>query len=341
MGSSLRDRCGSAVRALMLSAFLALAWLVWGAGTADAAPVHPGSGSGAVVLLDLGLPQPGPALPDGGSAATSVATHQILPVATRAMPTLSSLPGTSRTGSINEVPLPAAPPAKVVAAVAGTADAVLNEAPAAVATVAASAAPVLTSAAPVLTIAAPVLTNAAPVLTIAAPVLAPGSGALPFPLPVSAVLPVPAPLPPATGTAERPTTHQTSRPAIAPEAAASKQATAAPGRRTAGPGPSAALLPVNAGAVRAFPAVDGHLAPSSQSGAPLDPNKPLLPSAPQGPSGSSPSGPGAGPGAGGADAAGDTAGIWNPLDARRAAPAADTAQAPAAGPSFDPGSSPD
>ncbi|WP_427004410.1 hypothetical protein [Pseudarthrobacter sp. H2] len=268
----------------MLSAFLALAWLVWGAGTADAAPAGPGSGPGAV--------------------------------------------------PIKEVPLPVAPPAQTAAALARTAVAVLNQAPAAVATVADTAAPVLTETAPVLTAAAPVLNPAADVIDQA-------SGVLPVSLPVPPVVPPRVPLAPTTGNEARPATAPATAPATPPDAALPKQAAAGLGQRTAGPGDTAAQLPVDAAAVRALPAADEYLAPSSPPAAPQDPEKLPWLSALQGPAGSSSSGPGAGPGGGGAQAAGDAAGFWNPLAASRSAPVPDMAHAPAAGPSFDPGSSPD
>jgi hypothetical protein len=65
MGSSLRDRCGFAARALLLSGLLAVAWLLWGAGAADAAPADPaaGLGSAPVVLPSDELLEPGRAAP--------------------------------------------------------------------------------------------------------------------------------------------------------------------------------------------------------------------------------------------------------------------------------------
>jgi len=65
MGSSLRDRYGFAARALLLSGLLAVAWLLWGAGAADAAPADPaaGPGSAPVALPSDELLEPGRAAP--------------------------------------------------------------------------------------------------------------------------------------------------------------------------------------------------------------------------------------------------------------------------------------
>jgi hypothetical protein len=120
MGNSLRDRCCSAARALLLSGLFALAWLIWGAGTADAAPTDPGSGlgPGPVILREDGRPEPGPA------------------ASLRLADTL----------------VPAAPleEATAVAAEAGMADVVFAVAASALTTVATSATPVLAEAAVVI-----------------------------------------------------------------------------------------------------------------------------------------------------------------------------------------------
>ena len=189
MESSLRDRCGAAARPLMLAAFLALICLLWGAGTADAAPSGPASGPMVVVLPNPGLPQHDPASPrDKASAAAPPVTHPLETVSARALPIVSGLPGTSSTGLIKDVPPPVARPARVTAAPAVSADPVVNQAPPAVATVAASVAPVVNQVAPVLSRAAPVIHQAAETIDSA-------SRAVPVQLPVPERLPVPVPLP--------------------------------------------------------------------------------------------------------------------------------------------------
>ncbi|SFU10883.1 hypothetical protein [Arthrobacter sp. ov118] len=366
MESSLRDRCGSAARSLMLAAFLVLICLVWGAGSADAAPSGPASGPTAVDLPDLALPQHEPGSPrDKAAAAAPPVTHPLQTVSARALPTVSRLPGTSSTGPIKDVPLPVTPPAGVIAAPAVSAGAVVSQAPPAVATVVGSVAPVVNPVAPVLTRGAPVIHRAvegidsagavpvqlpapkvAPVpVQLPVPAVVPVPDQLPVPavvpvpdqLPVPAVVPVPDQLPDTSGNVITPGARPAAAPATHAGAARPQPASAGPAPKAAVSGPGLAQLRVNAPALGAVSAVAGYSAPSSDPEPLLDAEVRLWLSAAQGSAGSSTSGPGSG----GAQAAGDAAGLWHPWDARSSAQAPDLAQAPATSPSFDPGSSPD
>jgi hypothetical protein len=364
MESSLRDRCGSAARPLMLAAIVALICLVWGAGTADAAPSGPASGSTAVVQPHPGLPQHDPASPsDKASAAATQVTHPLQTVSGRALPTVSGLPGTSSTGPVKDLPLPVAPPAGVIAAPTVSADPVVNQKPPAAATVAASVAPVVNQDAPVLRRGAPVIHQAAKVLdsvsgavpvpaplpvpaVVPVPVQLPVPGVVPIPVPITAVQPaplpvpavvaVPVPLPDTSGKVATPSTRSVASPATHLRGARPQPASAGLAPKAAVSGPGLAQLRFNAPALAALSAVAGYFAPSSEPEATLDAEVLLWLSAAQGSSGSSTSGAG-----GGGQTAGDAARLWNPWDARSCAPAPDLAQAPATSPSFDPGSSPD
>lgn len=327
MESSLRVRCGSAARSLMLAAILALICLVWGAGTADAEPSGPVSGPTAVVLPDSGLPQHDPASPpENASAAAPPVLHPLQTVPARALPRVSG-PGTSSTGTIKDVPLPAAHPAGGITAPAVSPNPMVNQAPPAVATVAASVAPVVNQVAPVLTHAAPVIHQAVGVIDAA-------SGVVPVPvqLSVPALVPVPTQLPATRGKVVAPG----ARPAAHAHAARPQPSSTGLAPKAAVSGPGLAQLRVKAPALGALTAGAGYFAPSSDAEATLDAKVHLWLSAAQGSSGSSISGPG-----GGGHTAGDAAGSWNPPKARSSAQAPDLAQAPATSPSFDPGSSPD
>jgi hypothetical protein len=323
MESSLRGRCGSAARALLLSGLFALAWLIWGAGTADAAPAGSGSGlvSGPVVLLQDGLLEPGPvargaaallgtADPRGAAAALERASAAVVvqppkPVAAPEKPVASG-PHASFTGRSKEVPLPVALAPKVAAAAAGRAAVGFTETATPLPTALASAAQLVDQVAD----AVPVLPRAVGRPTI-----------------------------PPTETSGQ-TDGQNPGRANSPAAAAPpREATAGGDRGTAGPALTPAQLLVSvlaATAVREIQPAD-YLAPSAPPYAPPDTEKLLWLSALQGHAGSA----SAGTGGGGAEAAGEAGGFWNPWHAPRGARMPDAAHVPAATPSFDPGSSPD
>jgi hypothetical protein len=329
MESSLRGRCGSAARALLLSGLFALAWLIWGAGTADAAPAGSGSGlvSGPVVLLQDGLLEPGPAArgaaallgtadPRGSATRVAAAPLERASAAVVVQPPkpVASGPHASFTGRSKEVPLPVALAPKVAAAAAGRAAVGFTEAATPLPTALASAAQLVDQVA-----------DAVPVL--------PRAVGLPS-----------TPLTETTGQTDGQNPGRANSPAAAAlprEAAAAppREATAGGGRGTAGLAltPAQFLVSVLAAtAVREIQPAD-YLAPSAPPYAPPDTEKLLWLSALQGHAGSA----SAGTGGGGAEAAGEAGGFWNPWHAPRGARMPDTAHVPAATPSFDPGSSPD
>jgi hypothetical protein len=184
MGSHLRSWCTVSVRALLVPALLACAWLIWGAGTAQASPQSPVSAASG--LLDRGT---------SGDPAGSVSGI------------LSASAGTATSKAVSAVPsLPAAqvlparlaPVTDTVATVASTSDAVVGEAAAAVSTVTKTAAPALSQ-----------VDNAVAAVGDAVASLEPRLPRLPVPVPV-VKLPAPKSLP-----------GQEARPAMPPAPAAS------------------------------------------------------------------------------------------------------------------------
>ena len=137
MGTSLRDRCGSAAQ---LSCFPSS--LPWPGSSGEPAPPTPrpaDSGSGLVSQLQHGLLRHDTASTlEEASAAAKAVTQPLQPVAALVMATAGSVPGNSPTGVTQAGPLPAS---HAVATVADTAAAVLNQGVTAVTTVATTAAP--------------------------------------------------------------------------------------------------------------------------------------------------------------------------------------------------------
>ncbi len=183
MGQRLRSSCTVSVRALLVPALLAFAWLVWGAGTAQASPAS--SGSHMSGLLDSG----GSGDPAGAVSSAlrsgalshgtviSKASPAPGPALARSLPTVPSLP------AANVLPTGQDPVTATVSAVAGTADAVVGEAAAAVTTVTRTAAPMLSQ-----------VDQAVDVVDDAIDSLEPQLPRLPVPVPV-VQLPVPVPVP--------------------------------------------------------------------------------------------------------------------------------------------------
>ena len=313
MESSLRGRCGSAARALLLSGLFALAWLIWGAGTADAAPAGSGLVSGPVVLLHDDLLEPGPAARGAAArgaaaplerASAAVAVQPPKPVAAPEK-AVASGPHASFTGRSKEVPLPVALAPEAAAAAAGRAAVGFTEA--------ATPLTALASAAQLVDHVA----DAVPVL--------PRAVGLPS-----------TPLTETTGQTDGQNPGRANSPAAA---APPREATAGVDRGNAGPALTPAQLLVSvlaATTVREIQPAD-YLAPSAPPYAPPDTEDLLWLSALQGHSGSA----SAGTGGGGAEAAGEAGGFWNLWHAPRGALMPDAAHGPAATPSFDPGSSPD
>jgi hypothetical protein len=222
MGGFLRSWCTVSVRALLVPALLACAWLIWGAGTAQASPqssITPASG-----LLDPGT-SGDPARSVTGVPGTSTATSK----AVSAVPSLPAVQG---------LPANLAPVTDTVPAVAGTSDALVGEAAAAVSTVTKTAASAVTkTAAPALSH----IDNAVTAVDEAVASLEPRLPRLPVPVPVVQlpvpVVQLPVPVTVVQRSAPKPFPGQEARPALRPAPAA-----AAP---DAGQ-PAAAVHPISA-----------------------------------------------------------------------------------------------
>lgn len=229
MGQRLRSCCTVSVRALLVPALLALAWLIWGAGTAQASPAS--SGSHMSGLLDSGG-SGDPAGAVSGALRSGALSHGTViskaspapgPALARSLPTVPALP------AANVLPTGQDPVPATVSAVAGTADAVVGEAAAAVTTVTRTAAPMLSQ-----------VDQAVDVADDAIDSLEPQLPRLPVPVPV-VQLPVPLPLPgqdatPAAPPVPAPSAPDAGQPAAAipapavPESRAPAASAAAPSR---------------------------------------------------------------------------------------------------------------
>ena len=211
MGQRLRSCCTVSVRALLVPALLSLAWLIWGAGTAQASTAP--SGSHISGLLDT-----------GGSVDPAGAVSGAIP----------SLP------AANVLPASQDPITATVSAVADTTDAVVGEAAAVVTTVTRTATPVLSQvdrAVDVVDDAIDSLEPRLPRLPLPAPVVQ-----LPVPVPVPVpVVQLPVPLPVPGPGQDAPPAPPAAPPVSAPDAGrpvAATPAHAVPGSLT--PAPSAA-----------------------------------------------------------------------------------------------------
>ncbi|MFJ5697968.1 hypothetical protein [Arthrobacter sp. NPDC093139] len=246
MGGSLRSWCAVPVRALLVPALLACAWLIWGAGTAQASSqssITPASG-----LLDPGT-SGDPAGSVSGIPSTSTATSKAVS-ADPSMPPKQGLPA-------NLVPV-----TDTVAAVGGTPDALVGEAAAAVSTETKTAAPALSH----IDNAVAAVDEAVATLEPRLPRLTPPVPVVQLPVPV---VQLPVPVPVVQRFAPKPFPGQEARPALRPAPAA-----AAPdaGRPTAAVHPiSAAKAPV---ASAAAPSTVRRAAPANTTA-----NSPAAPAA--------------------------------------------------------------
>lgn len=327
--SSMRLVCSAAVRAVLVPASVALAWLIWGAAAAEARALDAGPAAVA------GTPQAAGAPSAASDLTTSRATKPLL--AARVVPSIPDLTAPATT-TVSTVAGTAAGTADSVAGTAdatldtvtGTAEAVIGEADAAVTTVTTTAAPALAEVDKVIDVVEGAVHSVPRVISV------PG-----VPLPT-----VPTPEPGVTV----PGAHPTS-PWATPQSGAADRAHAAPApgagnksegtslaRATAGQpldaaGASLAQLqmttphrPETAGAVPAAPVGLPHATPHQEP----------LASLAEGPSGSSSSGS-----AGSGVQAADVAGSWSGMHLGAGARTHDANQAVPASPAFDPGSSPD
>lgn len=84
MGSSLRLRCSAFLRALLLPSMLALAWLIWGAGTAQASSLDSDTAQLNTTSLGSGLLSSGPSSDLTGAVAGTLSptVHKVVPAFT-------------------------------------------------------------------------------------------------------------------------------------------------------------------------------------------------------------------------------------------------------------------
>jgi len=366
MGGTLRGRCRSVLRPFMLAAFLIFAWLVWAAGSASAASDDSGSpGKSSVSVRHEAattlqaiqdLPVPVAAVPSPVSSAAAVAVDPVVPVlgdgvkaVTTAVVRSDSAPGNTLPDVLPD-PLPEA---SVVDAVTGTVGSTVD---AVTHTVNAVAGTVNTVVSVVDSLAPGLPDVEIPTVTVPTlPVPTPGIPTVPVPTVPVPTVPVPT-VPVPTVPAPSP---ESVLPGRSPGAAVSPPAlhalpTPASTRRDAlAGGLQSAQRPTDASqqvrsvspmeflanthGFHALAATITYIA----SAAPTPGSAPwtgdaLRFAAVPNHSGSA----SAGAGSAGADAA-DIGGSWNAQHDARSALATDAAETGAAGPSFDPGSSPD
>jgi hypothetical protein len=309
MGGTLRDRCRASARPLLLAALVALTWLIWGAGTANAAPADPNP---------LVLPSTQVLLEESDASALEGTAASLTTVVTDPPPAVPR--------PVAAVPLPATSTATVLDNV----DAVISEPTEVVATVSGQASPVLTETVDVVR---SVVDSVAPSL--------PGTQIPAVPLPAVALPSVPLPLlePATPGTARKPASAQ---PAVVAEQAP-VDATPPDLRNMAGAQQSARRgfspqqIVSNASSLRALAVTAGHVVSSPPPPSAPHPGELLRLAVLHSQSGSASSGSGSA----GAGASADVAGFWSPLQDGSGARMPNAAQVLAESPSFDPGSSPD
>jgi hypothetical protein len=335
MGSILSLRCAAFLRALLLPALLALAWLIWGAGTAQASSVD----SAETVQLNTnslgyGLLSSGPS-----SDLTEAVTGTLSPTADEVVPAVASPAAPDLTRPI----------ASTISAAASTTDVIVGGTTGLASSVVKTAAPVVASQADKAVAA---LDNAAASLDPRLPRIPRLSVPAPVPVPVVTVPDVPAAGVPAQQVRHRavstalPAAPAPARPAApAPPAAAVSTADTAPAVKTAAPTP--AVVSVQQSAPRGPTLAQLHMAASARPVAAVAAQplrygqlnhsfavEHLKVAATHGES--SPAGSD-GPGAQGAD----IAAFWNGLFQNAGEREHDAAMVLPSNPAFDPGSSPD
>ncbi|MBT2555025.1 hypothetical protein [Arthrobacter sp. ISL-5] len=325
-GSSMRLVCSAAVRAVLVPAIVALAWLIWGAAAAEASALDAKPAAIAGTASASGAPSA------ASDLTTSRATKPLL--AARVVPSIPNLTA-SVTTTVSTV---AATTAGDADSAAGTADAtpgiVTGTTNATLGTVASTADAVIGEADAVVTT---VTETAAPVLAEVDKVIDVVEGAVHA---VHPVISVPGVLLPAVPTPQPGVTVPGTDPAqAAPSLGADNKsegtslARATGGQPLDATGPSLAQLqmttphrPATARAVQAAPVGLPHTTPHQEP----------LASLAKGPSGSSSSGS-----EGSGAQAADVAGSWSGMHLGAGARTHDANQSVPASPAFDPGSSPD
>jgi len=316
MGTVPRTICRHAIRSVLMALLAALAWLVWGAGTATASSLVPDAGDllepAASPLLSEPVPEP-PVVASAGETAAA---------------TVASLTDPA-TATINTLAAPAAP---LVAATVGT----------------------VTGLAPGLPdlplVQAPLplpLTDVLPLPDQLPPLLPEPLPAPPLPLPLPDLLPVPVP-PQLPGIPPLTTPAPGAVPTAAPSLPASDAASSAAGLSPvpAGTVAAAADVPARSNTLRfGFTAAQdlaGSASPPDIMASPSGPDDGtdnpgrLDPPAATNAAGSANSGS-----AGGSQGAADLSGSWPAFPTAASGPNLSGAETLPAGPSFDPGSSPD
>lgn len=318
MGTVPRTICRRAVRSVLTALLAALAWLAWGAGTATASNLVPDAGDLLEPAASSLLSEPVPAPPVVVSAGETAAA------------TVASLTDPA-TATINTLAAPAAP------LVAGTVETVTGLVP---------GLPDL----PLVQAPLPLpLTDVLPLPDELPPLLPEPLPAPPLPLPLPDLLPAPVPpqlpgLPPLTTPA--PGAVPTAEPSLP---ASDAQVTAdAPGLTPASTTAAAAAadVPARSNTLRfGFTAAQdlaGFASPPDATSGPAGPwdgtDDPGKLDPPALANGAGTAGPGS---AGGSEGPADLGGSWPALPAAAHGPNPAGTQTLPAGPSFDPGSSPD
>jgi len=377
MGGTSRDRWLAALRPLILAALLTAAWLAWAAGSANAASDSPsplgslGSfGQPAVTLYQEA---------SSAAAAVSGLPHSARAPAAGAIPSPVPAPAPALQGVPVRVAAAPLPVSGAAATVVDVVDPLLSDTADVVTTAVKRAAPAVTDVTsalptgPVTETVTQTVTDTVDTVVSVAHALTPALPGTPLPsIPLPTVqlptVPLPtAPLP----TVPLPAVHLPTLPVHVPALAGPRSAPGAAdpswslaaepeGRAGAGvdaaagsvssetaAGTAAALRPLlrsvapseflaNTHVLATLAATVGYTVAADPAPAPApQPDGPLRFAAVQGQSGSASAGAGSGEGAA------DVAGAWNPLHDALGALRPDASQFPSAGPSYDPGSSPD
>lgn len=296
MGAILRARCRSASRPVLLALLVALAWLVWGAGTATASSPVPDAG-------DLLKP-------------ASAALAKPLPVP--AHPAVVSSSGTAL----------------------ATATSLADSAAAAANALAAPALPAVTGTVDTATALVPGLPD---LPLVQAPLPLPLPDVLPLPEQLPPLLPAPgiAPLPGLPRTTTAPGPLPTAAPSLPASSAAAKGSIASVSPAPARP---VSLAATNTPRFGFGPAQDrsGLASPPEASASPTGPeNGPQNPDPRTPPALANGAGTASSGSVGGSEGAADLGGSWPSLPTANSGPHLSGAVTLPAGPSFDPGCSPD
>jgi hypothetical protein len=307
MGAILRAFCRSAFRPVLLGLLAGLAWLVWGAGTATASSPVPDAGDllkpvSSVLAKPRPVPEP-PVLVSSGGTALATATS----LADSAAPPANALAAPALPAVTGTV-------AAATALVPGLPDLPLVQAP------------------------LPLPLPEVPPLPEQLPPLLPGPLPVPDLLPVPGISPLPG-LPPRTTPAPGPV--PTAAPSLPASNAVAEGSNASVSPAPAGP---VSLAATNAPRFVFGPAQDrpGLASPpeatASASGPKNGPQNPALRTPPALANGAGTANSGS---AGGSQGAADLCGSWPSLPTATSGPQLSGAVTLPAGPSFDPGSSPD